>query len=319
VPGSKKSIKLTTFGQQSVFFNESGTAVMKNKARADFYEGCRARAVMLALEEDRYTGDITTLATIDAHQGGSAVIRAKEDGVLGGADVARQVFAACDPKLSVVQHHSDGDVVLRGDMILEVTGKLAPLLIGERTALNFMQRMSGIATRTRAYVDRVSHTGTKILDTRKTAPGLRYFDKEAVRIGGGTNHRYGLFDMILIKDNHIDASGGIAKAIQGARKFREAEELDVKIETEVRSMDELREALICHPDIILLDNFTPELLKEAVHYVRSKVNSVLLEASGNIGMHNVLEVAETGVDFISIGELTHSVKALDLSMTIVLT
>jgi nicotinate-nucleotide pyrophosphorylase (carboxylating) len=308
--------KFTTFERKYVFFNAPETAIMKNKARNDFYEGCRARAIMLALEEDRYTGDITTLATINPRQGGSAVVRAKEDGIVGGADVAAQVFAACDPKLAVVLHRSDGEAVYRGDMILEVTGKLAPLLIGERTALNFMQRMSGIATRTRAYVDKICHTGVKILDTRKTAPGLRYFDKEAVRIGGGQNHRFGLFDMILIKDNHIDASGGIAKAIHHARSYREKQKLEVKIETEVRSMEELRAALVYLPDIILLDNFTPELLKEAVVHVRKSCNSVLLEASGNVGMHNVLDVAETGVDFISIGELTHSVKALDLSMTI---
>ncbi len=289
---------------------------MKSKDCDDFYEGCRARAIMLALEEDRYTGDITTLATIDSRQGGSAVIRAKEDGILAGAEVALQVFAACDPKLSVVLHHRDGERVLCGEIILAVTGKLAPLLVAERTTLNFLQRMSGIATRTRSYVDRVSHTGTKILDTRKTAPGLRYFDKEAVRIGGGTNHRFGLFDMILVKDNHIDASGGIAKAIHRAQSYRKEHKLEVQIETEVRSMSELREALACQPDIILLDNFTPELLREAVHYVRSRGSSPLLEASGNIGMHNVQEIAETGVDFISIGELTHSVKALDLSMTI---
>ncbi len=291
---------------------------MKNKVYDDFYEGCRARAIALALEEDRYTGDITTIATIDPLQDGSAVIRAKEDGILCGAGVAMQVFAACDPALSVVLHCCDGELLHCGELILEVSGKLAPLLIGERTVLNFMQRMSGIATRTRAYVDKVSHTGTKILDTRKTAPGLRYFDKEAVRIGGGQNHRFGLFDMILIKDNHIDASGGIAKAIQRAQLYREEQKLEVKIETEVRSMDELREALACLPDIILLDNFTPELMKEAVLYVKSSGSSPLLEASGNIGMHNVLDVAETGVDFISIGELTHSVKALDLSMTIAL-
>jgi nicotinate-nucleotide pyrophosphorylase (carboxylating) len=296
----------------------SGMAIMKNKACDEFYEGCRARAIMLALEEDRYTGDVTTLATIDSHQGGSAVIRAKEDGILGGADVAVQVFAACDQKLSVVQHRHDGDTLHHGDLILEVSGKLAPLLMGERTALNFMQRMSGIATRTRLYVDKIRHTGTEILDTRKTAPGLRYFDKEAVRIGGGRNHRFGLFDMILIKDNHIDASGGIAKAICRAQRYRKEKELEVQIETEVRSMEELRAALPCLPDIILLDNFTPELLKEAVLFIKSSGFSPRLEASGNIGLHNVLEVAETGVDFISVGELTHSVKALDLSMTIAL-
>ncbi|MEI7825834.1 MAG: carboxylating nicotinate-nucleotide diphosphorylase [Chlorobiaceae bacterium] len=296
----------------------TGTETMINKAGNDFYDECRAKAIMLALEEDCCTGDITTLATIDPAQGGSAVIKAKDDGILGGADVACRIFAACDPGLSIVLHHRDGEAVRCGEMILEVTGKLAPLLIGERTVLNFMQRMSGIATRTRAYVDKVNHTGTKILDTRKTAPGLRYFDKEAVRIGGGQNHRFGLFDMILIKDNHIDASGGIAQAIQAAQRYRAEQQLSVKIETEVRSMDELREALACLPDIILLDNFTPELLREAVSYARSRSSTVLLESSGNIGMHNVQQVAETGVDFISIGELTHSVKALDLSMTIVL-
>jgi nicotinate-nucleotide pyrophosphorylase (carboxylating) len=286
------------------------------KARNDFYEGCRSRAIMLALEEDRYTGDITTLATIESRQKGSAVIKAKEDGVIGGVDVAVQVFAACDPELAVVLHRNDGQAVESGDLILEVKGKLAPLLVGERTALNFMQRMSGIATRTRAYVDRISHTSAKILDTRKTVPGLRYFDKEAVRIGGGVNHRFGLFDMILIKDNHIDASGGIAPAIRRAQIYREKQQLDVKIETEVRNLDELSCALVCMPDIILLDNFTLDLMQDAVDYAKSACSTILLEASGNIGMHNVLEVAETGVDYISIGELTHSVKALDLSMTI---
>jgi nicotinate-nucleotide pyrophosphorylase (carboxylating) len=301
-----------------IFLMYSGVEMMMNKFGNDFYQECRTKAMMLALEEDSYTGDITTLATINPFQAGSAVIKAKEDGVLGGVDVALQLFAACDPQLSVVPLRRDGQSVRCGEIILEVTGKLAPLLTGERTVLNFMQRMSGIATRTRAYVELVSHTGTKILDTRKTAPGLRYFDKEAVRIGGGQNHRFGLFDMILIKDNHIDASGGIAKAIQRARNYREQQERVVQIEAEVRSMEELREALECQPDIILLDNFTPDMLRQAVGYVRSRSSSVLLESSGNIGMHNVQQVAETGVDFISIGELTHSVKALDLSMTIVL-
>ena len=313
-----KSLNFTTFKANNHFINVLRTANMKNLARDDFYEGCRARAIMLALEEDRYTGDITTLATIEPLQEGLAVIKAKESGIVGGVDVAVQVFAACDPDLSVILHRKDGEAVQCGDMILEVKGKLAPLLIGERTTLNFMQRMSGIATRTRTYVEKVSHTKAKILDTRKTVPGLRYFDKEAVRIGGGVNHRFGLFDMILIKDNHIDAAGGIAKAIRLSQKYREKKHIDVQIETEVRSMDELSRALVCAPDIILLDNFTPDLINEAVIYVKSACSSVILEASGNIGMHNVREVAETGVDFISIGELTHSVKALDLSMTIVL-
>jgi nicotinate-nucleotide pyrophosphorylase (carboxylating) len=287
-------------------------------SRNDFYDGCRSRAIMLALEEDRYTGDITTLATIDQRQEGRAVIKAKEEGIAGGVDVAMQVFAACDPSIETVFHHRDGESIFSGEMIVEISGKLAPILAAERTALNFMQRMSGIATRTRTYVDRVSHTKAKILDTRKTVPGLRYFDKEAVRIGGGMNHRFGLFDMMLIKDNHIDASGGIAQAIRRAQQYREKHDLDVKIEAEVRSLDELSKALVRVPDIILLDNFTTDLMKEAVEYVRAACSSVMLEASGNIGMHNVGEVAETGVDYISIGELTHSVKALDLSMTIIL-
>jgi len=289
---------------------------MIQKDCSDFYEGCRSRAIMLALEEDRYTGDITTMATIEDGQMGSAVVRAKEDGVVAGLDAARQVFAACDPSLSVVLHCADGERVKKGAVVMDVRGPLAPLLLGERTALNFMQRMSGIATKTREFVDRIAHTGARILDTRKTAPGFRYFDKEAVRIGGGVNHRFGLFDMILIKDNHSDASGGIGPALNRARMFREKHQLDVKIEAEVRSLDELSSALAARPDRILLDNFSLDLMREAVEYVHSMPNRVELEASGNMSLHTVCEVAETGVDFISVGELTHSVRALDLSMTI---
>ncbi|TCD47849.1 carboxylating nicotinate-nucleotide diphosphorylase [Chlorobium sp. N1] len=291
---------------------------MKNRDCHDFYEGCRSRAVMLALEEDRYTGDVTTMATIDPAQEGHAVVTAKEDGILAGLDVAAQVFAACNPSLSLAMHRQDGERVANGERVMEVKGLLAPILLGERTALNFMQRMSGIATKTRAFVDLISHTDTRILDTRKTAPGLRYFDKEAVRIGGGRNHRFGLFDLILIKDNHIDAAGGVGPALNRARMYREKHALDIRIEVEVRSLDELSAALACRPDIILLDNFTLDLLREAVEYVRSISASVELEASGNMSLHTVKAVAETGVDFISVGELTHSVRALDLSMTITL-
>lgn len=283
---------------------------------SDFYAGCRSRAVILALEEDRYTGDITTLATISPEQQGHAVIRAKASGTLAGAGVAEEVFRACDPGLTLSFSCRDGDAVEAGTTILDVSGNIASLLMAERTVLNFMQRMSGIATRTAAYVSRVAHTGAAILDTRKTAPGLRYFDKEAVRIGGGKNHRFGLFDMILIKDNHIDASGGVANALGNAVVYRERNGLDVQIETEVRSLAELAEALPCGPDIVLLDNFSVELLQQAVAYARSCAPAVRLEASGNVGIHNVAAIAETGVDFISIGELTHSVTALDLSMTI---
>jgi len=286
---------------------------------SDFYAGCRSRAVILALEEDRYTGDVTSLATIEPGQQGHAVIKAKADGILAGASVAEEVFNACDPGLKIGFFHQDGDPIQSGNVVLEVSGSVASLLMAERTVLNFMQRMSGIATRTNVYVRKVSHTGTAILDTRKTAPGLRYFDKEAVRIGGGMNHRFGLFDMILIKDNHIDASGGVANAIRSAFAYRTGKRLDVKIEAEVRSLEELDEALSCGPDIILLDNFSVDLLREAVAIARRESPLVKLEASGNVGLHNVVEIAETGVDFISIGELTHSVTALDLSMTIAFT
>ncbi len=283
---------------------------------SDFYAGCRSRAVILALEEDRYTGDITTLATIRQGQQGRAVIKAKAEGVLAGASVAEEVFKACDPGLTIDFFSNDGDHVKRGDIVLEVSGGIASLLMAERTVLNFMQRMSGIATRTNAYVRKISHTRTAILDTRKTVPGLRYFDKEAVRIGGGKNHRFGLFDMILIKDNHIDASGGVGNAVREAIAYRKNNGLDVQIETEVRSLEELAEALPCGPDIVLLDNLSVEMLQQAVAFARSEAPTVKLEASGNVGLHNVAAIAETGVDYISIGELTHSVTALDLSMTI---
>jgi len=283
---------------------------------SDFYAGCRSRAVILALEEDRYTGDITTLATIRQGQQGRAVIKAKAEGVLAGASVAEEVFKACDPGLTIDFFSNDGDHVKRGDIVLEVSGGIASLLMAERTVLNFMQRMSGIATRTNAYVRKISHTRTAILDTRKTVPGLRYFDKEAVRVGGGKNHRFGLFDMILIKDNHIDASGGVGNAVSEAIAYRKNNGLDVQIETEVRSLEELAEALSCGPDIVLLDNLSVEMLQQAVAFARAEAPTVKLEASGNVGLHNVAAIAETGVDYISIGELTHSVTALDLSMTI---
>jgi nicotinate-nucleotide pyrophosphorylase (carboxylating) len=288
-----------------------------NHAFRDFFETCRTKALQLALEEDRYQGDITTLATVDQNQLGLGYIEAKAEGVIAGVEVARQVFQALEPELEINVFAKDGQRVYPGERILEVKGLIAPILFGERTALNFMQRMSGIATRTNMYVERVSHTNASILDTRKTAPSLRYFDKDAVRIGGGLNHRFGLFDMILIKDNHIDAAGGVEQAINKAKAYCLENAVKVKIETEVRSMSELKTACACHPDIILLDNFMVDGLAEAVRWVKANgFGDILLEASGNIGLHNVAEVAMTGVDYISVGELTHSVKALDLSMKI---
>ncbi len=289
---------------------------MKERDFHDFFIMCRMRAVMQALEEDRYDGDVTTLATIDPLQTGYGVIRAKADGVVAGIAVADQVFRAIDRDIVVKPAVFDGAQVSEGDIVLEGEGKIASLLVAERTALNFMQRMSGIATRTRSFAERVSHTGAKILDTRKTAPGLRYFDKEAVKIGGGKNHRYGLFDLVLIKDNHIDASGGVVPAVESARKYLAEKGMAMKIEVEVRSFEELQQALGAGPDIILLDNFNIDDLAAAVSHARRLAPEVLLEASGNVGLHNVAEIAGTGVDYISVGELTHSVSALDLSMTI---
>ena len=277
---------------------------------------CKARTIMQALEEDRYDGDLTALATIDSRQTGCGVIRAKAPGVIAGIAVVEQVFRGIDPGISVTPAVGDGEKVAAGDTVLDACGGMNSLLVAERTALNFMQRMSGIATRTRAFAEKISHTGAKLLDTRKTAPGLRYFDKEAVRIGGGRNHRFGLFDLVLIKDNHIDASGGVVQAIERAQSYLAGRGVAVKIEVEVRSLDELRSALGAAPDIVLLDNFSVEGLASAVTLARELSPEVELEASGNVGLHNVAAIAETGVDFISVGELTHSVTALDLSMTI---
>lgn len=288
-----------------------------NYAFREFFETCRAKAMQLALDEDRFQGDITTQAIVDPNQLGLGYIEAKAEGIIAGVDVATQVFMASDPELEITATVRDGQRIYPGERILDVKGRIASILFGERTALNFMQRMSGIATRTNMYVERVSHTNAAILDTRKTAPALRYYDKDAVRIGGGTNHRFGLFDMILIKDNHIDAAGGVEKAINRAKAYCQEQGVKVKIETEVRSISELVRACTCQPDMILLDNFMVDDLAEAVRWVRANgFGNILLEASGNVGLHNVSEIAMTGVDFISVGELTHSVKALDLSMKI---
>ena len=289
---------------------------MKERDFYDFFTMCRARTIMQSLEEDRYDGDVTTLATIEPDQMGFGIVRAKAPGIAAGVAVAEQVFRVINPDIQVKQVVVDGAKVEGGDVLLEAGGKVASLLVAERTALNFMQRMSGIATRTRMYVQKVAHTGSKILDTRKTAPGLRYFDKEAVKIGGGQNHRFGLFDMVLIKDNHVDAAGGIVPAIERVKSYLGEKGIAMKIEVEVRSTDELRQAVSAGPDIILLDNFSVDELSGAVSYARENAPGILLEVSGNVGLHNVTEIAEKGVDYISVGELTHSVRALDLSMTV---
>lgn len=290
--------------------------MMKERNFDDFFTMCRSRTIMQALEEDRYDGDVTTLATIEPGTEGQGIVKAKSEGVVAGLTVAGEVFLGIDRKLDVFPMVSEGAKVKRGVPVLKVQGNVASLLVAERTALNFMQRMSGIATRTRLYVEKIAHTKAVILDTRKTAPGLRYFDKEAVKIGGGRNHRYGLFDLVLIKDNHIDAAGGVGQAISGARRYLEEKGMKMKIEVEVRTLAELEEALAGGPDIILLDNFAPDQLPQAVSQARKKEPGILLEVSGNVSLDNVHLIAETGVDYISVGELTHSVTALDLSMTV---
>lgn len=288
----------------------------KKRSYHDFFTLCKDRTIMQALEEDLYDGDVTTLATIEPDQEGDGIVRAKESGVIAGVTVAKQVFHAIDSDIRITPAVFDGTFVKEGDIVLKAKGNVASLLVAERTVLNFMQRMSGIASQTREYARKVAHTEAKILDTRKTAPGLRYFDKEAVKIGGGENHRYGLFDLILVKDNHIDAAGGIFPAIERAKHYLAEKEITMKIETEVRSLEELQEAAGAGPDIILLDNFSVDELAVAVAYARKHAPAIRLEASGNVGLHNVAEIAETGVDYISVGELTHSVTALDLSMSI---
>lgn len=225
--------------------------------------------------------------------------------------MARQVFELVDESVEFNVFHEDGSEIRPGDVIIEVEGSAASILTAERTALNFLQRMSGIATSAAAFAEAVEGTSAKILDTRKTAPGLRITDKMAVKTGGCLNHRSGLYDMYLIKDNHIEAAGSITAAVKAVKEHQLQNETSYKIEVEVKNLDELREALESGVDVIMLDNFDVETIKEAVSITN---NTCLLEASGGINLGSVREVAETGVDYISVGELTHSVKALDISL-----
>ena len=265
-----------------------------------------------ALKEDLGSlGDLTTLSTVPEGLIKQAKIFTKEEGVLAGIEVAELVFKEVDPEIKFGPQKSDGERVLRGEIIALVNGPARGILTAERTALNFLSRLSGIATLTAEFVKRVKGTKAKILDTRKTTPGLRELEKYAVRVGGGENHRFGLFDMILIKENHIAVAGGIEKAVLDAKKYLNARGLTSKIEVEAKSLDEVQQALKAGVDRIMLDNMSIDEMKEAVALAQGRVE---LEASGRITLENVREVAETGVDFISIGALTHSAKALDLSL-----
>ncbi|MCJ7457938.1 MAG: carboxylating nicotinate-nucleotide diphosphorylase [candidate division Zixibacteria bacterium] len=268
------------------------------------------KVVELALEEDLGSGDITSNLTIPEKQKGEGFIIAREKGVIAGLEVAKSVFKQVNPGLVFKPLVSDGDKVRPGQRVALIRGKVKSILAGERTVLNFLQRLSGIATLTGEFVMRIRGTRAKILDTRKTTPGLRLLEKYAVKKGGGKNHRQGLYDMILIKDNHIKAAGSISAAIGKAMKSKKG----LKIEVETKNLKEIKEALNFKIDRIMLDNFKPEDLKKAVKLIRSKNKKVEIEASGKVNLHNVRKIALSGVDYISVGALTHSAKALDLSL-----
>ncbi|MDE6495962.1 MAG: carboxylating nicotinate-nucleotide diphosphorylase [Duncaniella sp.] len=264
----------------------------------------------LAFAEDVGDGDHTTLSTIPAGERGRQQLIVKEEGILAGVDIARMVFEKFDPELKMTVFIEDGAHVKPGDIAFVVEGSVRSLLQTERTMLNIMQRMSGIATMTAKYQSRLDGLKTKVLDTRKTTPGMRMLEKEAVRIGGGMNHRIGLFDMILIKDNHVDFAGGITQAVNAAKKYLAEKGKDLKIEVEVRNTDEINEALAAGVDRIMLDNFTPERTRDAVELINGRVE---VESSGGITLDTLRAYGEAGVDFISVGALTHSVKGLDMS------
>lgn len=268
--------------------------------------------IRLALEEDLGDGDHTSLSTIPKGKGGAAKLLAKQQGILAGVEIARKVFKAVDPDTALEVYLEDGTIIKPGDVVFRVSGKAVSLLSAERLALNFMQRMSGIATYTHFLNSLMEGLHTKLLDTRKTTPNFRYFEKEAVRIGGGVNHRMGLYDMIMIKDNHVDFAGGIGNAIKATHQYLESKDKKLKIEIEVRNLKELREVIDTRGvDRIMLDNFSIADMTVAVEMVGGKYET---EASGMITEDTIRKVAETGVDFISVGALTHQIKSLDLSL-----
>ena len=265
----------------------------------------------LAFAEDIGDGDHTTLCCIPDTAMGKSRLLIKEPGILAGVEIARKIFHRFDPDLKMTVYIEDGTAVKPGDVAFVVEGRVQSLLQTERLMLNVMQRMSGIATMTHRYVKKLEGLHTRILDTRKTTPGMRMLEKEAVKIGGGVNHRIGLFDMILLKDNHVDFAGGIENAISRCHDYLKAKGKDLKIEIEVRNLDELKEVMrVGGVDRIMLDNFSPELTKEAVKIVGGKYE---IESSGGITFDTIRDYAESGVDFVSVGALTHSVKCLDMS------
>lgn len=268
-----------------------------------------------AFREDIASGDVTTMATVPDDIQGKASFLVKDEGIIAGLDVTQRVFNLLDPELVFTAFTTNGSKVTNGQIIAEVTGRASSILSAERTALNFLQRMSGIATLSGKFAEMVKGTKAVIIDTRKTVPGLRVIDKQAVTQGGCRNHRQGLYDMFLIKDNHIAASGSITKAVEACREYMKKKNFASKIEVEVTTLEQTEEALNTRADIIMLDNFDLQLMKEAVALINGQA---LIEASGGVNLTTVLQIAQTGVDFISVGALTHSVKAMDISLNLIM-
>ena len=277
------------------------------------YENLINKLLDLGIEEDINTGDITTESIIPESMNAVATMTAKQDGVISGLEIVKMVYDRFQDNVVFTPYYKDGDSVKKGDVILKVEATYPTLLRGERLSLNIFQRMCGIATETAKYVKELVGTQTQLLDTRKTAPGLRVLDKLAVKHGGGTNHRMGLYDMAMIKDNHIKMAGGIAKAVEQVRANIPA---DIKIEVETTNLDEVRQAIEAGADIIMLDNMGNEEMTQAVSIIKAADKGIKTEASGNMSIPRLLEVAATGVDFISVGALTHTVKGMDISMNI---
>jgi nicotinate-nucleotide pyrophosphorylase (carboxylating) len=269
--------------------------------------------IAYALKEDIRKGDITTEATISKSKKTAGRFLIKANGIISGLEIAKSVFKTVDPKIKFEIKIKDGSKVKFGDIAAVVIGKAQSLLTAERTALNFLQRMSGIATSANTYAEKINHTKAKVIDTRKTVPGLRALDKLAVKHGGCKNHRIGLYDMFLIKDNHIEVAGSITKAVEACIKYNKKHHKKFKIEVETKNLIEVEEALKTKADIIMLDNFEVNEMKKAVNLINGKCK---VEASGGVNLDTIKSIAETGVDYISVGALTHSVKALDISLEI---
>ncbi|MBO5043619.1 MAG: carboxylating nicotinate-nucleotide diphosphorylase [Alistipes sp.] len=277
------------------------------------YENLINELLDLGIEEDINTGDITTESIIPESMNAAATMTAKQDGVISGLEIVKMVYDRFQQDVVFTPYFKDGDSVKKGDVILKVEATYPTLLRGERLSLNIFQRMCGIATETAKYVKELADTHTELLDTRKTAPGLRVLDKMAVKHGGGTNHRMGLYDMAMIKDNHIKMAGGIAKAVEQVRARIAA---GIKIEVETTNLDEVHQAIEAGADIIMLDNMDTKTMTEAVSIIKAADKGIKTEASGNMSIPRLKEVASTGVDYISVGALTHTVKGMDISMNI---